>query len=76
MLARDLEAAKQRYAPDATWTAESVGTFMQAVLQGGFIFAKASRDPEITKACIAHLRAYLETLLGKPNGDTTQGTRQ
>jgi TetR/AcrR family transcriptional repressor of nem operon len=67
MLARDLEAAKQRYAPDATWTAESVGTFMQAVLQGGFIFAKANQDPEITKSCIAHLRAYLETLLGKPN---------
>src|SRR5579862_6886989 len=30
MLARDLEAAKRRYAPDAAWTSESVGMFMQA----------------------------------------------
>lgn len=76
MLARDLEAAKQRYAPDADWTAASVGTFMQAVLQGGFIFAKASQDPEITKACIVHLRAYLETLLGKTIRDEKLGSRQ
>ena len=76
MLARDLDAAKQRYAPDAAWTGESVGTFMQAVLQGGFIFAKASQDPETAKACIAHLRSYLETLLGKPDASETQGTRQ
>ena len=38
-LTRDVEAAKTLYAPKAQWSAESVGYFIQAVLQGGFIFA-------------------------------------
>jgi TetR/AcrR family transcriptional repressor of nem operon len=62
VLTRDIEAAKQRYAPDAAWSAESVGYFIQSVLQGGFIFAKARQDPEVTRECLAHLRRYLETL--------------
>ncbi|MSO99849.1 MAG: hypothetical protein EXR07_02180 [Acetobacteraceae bacterium] len=40
-LTRDIADAKQRYAPDASWSAESLGYFMQSVLQGAFIFAKA-----------------------------------
>jgi hypothetical protein len=39
----DVEAAKRLYAPKARWSAESVGYFIQAVLQGGFIFAKPSK---------------------------------
>jgi TetR/AcrR family transcriptional repressor of nem operon len=66
MLARDLAAAKQRYAPNAAWTPESVGYFMQSVLQGAFIFAKAKQGPEVAIECLAHLRRYLEELLGKP----------
>jgi TetR/AcrR family transcriptional repressor of nem operon len=62
-LTRDLEAAKQRYVPDAAWSAESVGYFMQSVLQGSFIFAKAKQDPTVAKANLAHLRRYLEDLL-------------
>ncbi|MEP7313888.1 MAG: TetR/AcrR family transcriptional regulator [Pseudomonadota bacterium] len=62
MLTRDIEAAKQLYAPNAAWSAESVGYFIQAVLQGGFIFAKAKQDPEVIRECLAHLRRYLETL--------------
>jgi TetR/AcrR family transcriptional regulator, transcriptional repressor for nem operon len=65
-LTRDLEAAKQLYAPDAVWSAESVGYFMQAVLQGSFIFAKAKQGPEIAFACLGHLRRYLETLFPQP----------
>jgi TetR/AcrR family transcriptional repressor of nem operon len=65
-LTRDLEAAKQLYAPDASWSAESVGYFMQAVLQGSFIFAKAKQGPEIALACLGHLRRYLETLFEQP----------
>jgi TetR/AcrR family transcriptional repressor of nem operon len=61
-LERDLEAARQRYAPEAEWTAQSVGYFMQSVLQGGFILAKAKQGPELTLACLAHLRRYLESL--------------
>jgi TetR/AcrR family transcriptional repressor of nem operon len=68
-LARDIEAAKQKYSPDAPWSAQSVGYFMQAVLQGAFIFAKAKQDPEVAIECLAHLRRYLETLLGNPRNE-------
>jgi TetR/AcrR family transcriptional repressor of nem operon len=61
-LARDIEAAKQRYAPDAPWSAESVGYFMQSVLQGAFIFAKAKQGPQVALDSLAHLRRYLELL--------------
>src|SRR4029077_6782660 len=72
MLARDVEAAKQRYAPDAPWSAESVGYFMQAALQGAFIFAKAKQSPELARACLGHLRRYLETILGGPAFEVTR----
>jgi TetR/AcrR family transcriptional regulator, transcriptional repressor for nem operon len=63
MLARDIEAAQRLYAPHAEWSAESVGVFMQAVLQGSFIFAKARQDPGVVAENLAHLRRYLEMLL-------------
>jgi TetR/AcrR family transcriptional repressor of nem operon len=66
MLTRDLAAAKARYAPAAPWKPESVGYFMQCVLQGGFIFTKAQQNASVAAASLRHLRAYLETLLGQP----------
>jgi TetR/AcrR family transcriptional repressor of nem operon len=65
-LVLDIEAAKQSYAPDAPWSAQSVGYFMQAVLQGAFIFAKAKQSPDVAIECLKHLRRYLVTLLGQP----------
>ena len=65
-LTRDIEAAKQRYAPGAAWSSESVGYFMQSVLQGAFIFAKAKQDPRVAVDSLGHLRRYLEQLLGHP----------
>ena len=64
-LTRDLEAAKKRYAPHATWSAESVGYFIQSVLQGSFIFAKAKQGPEVILGNLEHLRRYLKTLCGQ-----------
>ena len=61
-LTRDVEAAKKLYAPKATWSAESVGYFIQAVLQGSFIFAKAKQSPDVVHESLAHLRRYLEAL--------------
>jgi TetR/AcrR family transcriptional regulator, transcriptional repressor for nem operon len=63
---RDVEAAKQLYAPEAAWSAESVGYFIQSVLQGAFIFAKAKQGPEVVRESLAHLRRYLETLFSPP----------
>jgi TetR/AcrR family transcriptional repressor of nem operon len=65
-LTRDLVAAKTRYAPKAAWDPESVGYFIQCVLQGAFIFAKAKQNPKIATASLGHLRNYLVTLLGQP----------
>src|SRR5262245_16065859 len=62
-VAADIAAAKQRHAPDAPWSAESLGLFTQAVIQGAFILAKAKHGPEVAVECLAHLRRYLETLL-------------
>lgn len=62
-LSRDVQAAKELYAPDASWSAESVGSFIQSVLQGSFIFAKARQGPEIIRENLEHLRRYLRVLL-------------
>jgi TetR/AcrR family transcriptional regulator, transcriptional repressor for nem operon len=71
-LTRDIEAAKQVYAPDAPWSAQSVGYFMQAVLQGAFIFAKAKQNPQVALDDLAHLRRYLEMLLGNADNDNAK----
>ena len=64
-LTRDIEAAKQLYAPKATWSAESVGYFIQAVLQGSFIFAKAKQSPDVVRESLEHLRRYLGVLFSQ-----------
>jgi len=74
-LVRDIDAAKQQYAPDAPWSAQGVGYFMQAVLQGSFIFAKAKQSPEVAIECLQHLRRYLETLFGQPSNDNRKETK-
>jgi TetR/AcrR family transcriptional repressor of nem operon len=61
-LTSDIEAAKRLYAPTARWNAESVGTFIQAVLQGSFLFAKARQSPEVVRESLKHLRRYLRIL--------------
>jgi TetR/AcrR family transcriptional repressor of nem operon len=66
VITRDVEAAKALYAPDAPWSAESVGYFIQSVLQGALIFAKAKQGPEVARASLAHLRRYLGLLFNPP----------
>lgn len=62
-VARDIALAKERYAPDAPWTPESLALYTQAVIQGAFILAKASNDPRVAADSLTHLRRYLETQL-------------
>ena len=61
-LTSDAVQARDLYAPNAPWTPESLGTFIQAVLQGSFIFAKAHHGPEVAHGSIDHLRRYIEFL--------------
>ncbi len=65
-VARDIEAARQRYTPEASWSAESLGLFTQAVIQGAFILAKAKQNPDVAVECLSHLRQYTESLLHTP----------
>jgi TetR/AcrR family transcriptional regulator, transcriptional repressor for nem operon len=62
-LAKDIREAKQLYAPDASWDPQSLGSFIQTVLQGGFILSKARNGPEVGIESLAHLRRYIEMLL-------------
>ena len=64
-LSRDVALARQLYAPDARWSADSVGTFIQSVLQGAFIFAKAKQSPAVARESLAHLRRYLGMLFAQ-----------
>jgi TetR/AcrR family transcriptional repressor of nem operon len=67
-LTHDVQAAKDLYAPDLPWSAESVATFIQTVLQGSFIFAKAQRDPQVVRDNLGHLRRYLRLLITETTG--------
>lgn len=58
-----IQAAKDRYAPHAEWSAESLAFYIQTVLQGGFVLAKATRDSKVVLDAIRHLKRYVEQLL-------------
>jgi TetR/AcrR family transcriptional regulator, transcriptional repressor for nem operon len=74
-VAHDIAQAKARYAPHAPWTAESLGLFTQAVIQGSFVLAKAKHGPEIAVDCLAHLRRYLATELTRRRSTRTRRTQ-
>src|SRR5262249_52873508 len=53
-LARELELAKQKHAPDATWSAKSVAEHLLAVAQGAIILAKAKQDVTVMRESLGH----------------------
>lgn len=61
-LVADVAAARPA---GAAWTAESLAQFIQAVLQGGFVLAKAGGDMAAARAAVAHLRRYVAMVLGE-----------
>lgn len=61
-LEADIAAAMDAYGVEGGWTAASLARHIQAVIQGGFILAKAANDPEMARECIDHLRRYVESL--------------
>ena len=64
-IARDIAEAKRLYAPKASWSAESLAFYTQAVLQGAFILAKAKQDSTVAAESIAHLRDHVATLFSQ-----------
>lgn len=75
-LVPDIEAARKRYVPEATWSAEGIGYFIQSVLQGAFVFAKAQQKPDTVRDSLLHLRRYLELLFRVDHHDTRQASNQ
>jgi TetR/AcrR family transcriptional regulator, transcriptional repressor for nem operon len=65
-LEADIAAAMALYGAPVGVTAKSLALHTQAVIQGGFILAKGSGDPDLTRDSIAHLRRYLRLLFKRP----------
>ena len=61
-LEADIEAARQARGVCGDWTAESLARHTQAVLQGGFVLAKAANDPALARESLDHLDRYIRHL--------------
>ena len=61
-LVADIQAVMDARGMTPDWTAESLALHTQAVIQGGFILAKASGDARHAVDAIDHLRRYIEGL--------------
>lgn len=72
-LIEDFRGAIEHHPPRLPVTAESLATYAQTVLQGGFVLAKAKGDRKPLLEAIAHLRQYLMLLFDRQretdNGD-------
>jgi TetR/AcrR family transcriptional regulator, transcriptional repressor for nem operon len=58
--------AMQKYPVHGQWTASSLALYTQAVVQGGFILAKAQNGAQVAADCLDHLRRYIELLFAQP----------
>lgn len=65
-LANDIESAKRRYAPDASFDPVSLAQYFVSIVEGSLILVKANRDAQTLQNNLRHFRAYLLSLLGRP----------
>ncbi|MBA8842785.1 TetR/AcrR family transcriptional repressor of nem operon [Ochrobactrum sp. RH1CCR137] len=65
-LVPDIAAAMERYPVAGDFTAGSLALHTQAVIQGAFIIAKASGDPQRAVESIDHLKRYISLLFKQP----------
>lgn len=65
-LVPDIAAAMERYPVAGDFTAEILALHTQAVIQGAFIIAKASGDPQRAVESIDHLKRYISLLFKQP----------
>lgn len=61
-LEADIEAARRDRGITDGWTAESLARHTQAVIQGGFVLAKAGNDPALARESLDHLARYIRRL--------------
>lgn len=67
----DIAAAMAVQRVVADWTAASLAVHTQAVLQGAFVLAKATGDPQVARDSVDHLARYLRLLFGREGGMET-----
>jgi TetR/AcrR family transcriptional repressor of nem operon len=60
-LARDMAAAKSRHCPEAGWDPASLAAYVQCVVQGAMILAKAADRPMRGHEMLMHLHRHLTT---------------
>ncbi len=62
-LEADIEQARRDHGiTTAGWSAQSLARHTQAVLQGGFVLAKAGNDPDLARESLDHLDRYIRHL--------------
>jgi TetR/AcrR family transcriptional repressor of nem operon len=64
-LARELEQARDKHAPQATWDARSLADHLVAVIQGAIILAKARQDTRVMQESLEHFKRYLQAVFGR-----------
>lgn len=62
----DIEAAVRARKLEVSWSPASLARHVQAVLQGAFVLAKASGEPDFARESIEHLRRYVLSLFQAP----------
>jgi TetR/AcrR family transcriptional repressor of nem operon len=62
---RDLEEAKAKHTPLASWSPQSVAEHWVAIAQGSIILAKAKQDTKVMGENLLHFREYLKVLFNR-----------
>lgn len=76
MVEQDIEAAMQKYGVHHC-TAASLAVYVQGVIQGAFILAKASESVQVVEDSLNHLRRYIQMLFARnPSGGAQPGVQQ
>lgn len=65
----DIEQARRERGIAANWSAASLARHTQAVLQGGFVLAKAGNDPALARETLDHLERYIRHLFNVTEDD-------
>lgn len=60
----DIREAMRQHRVRGGWTPESLALHIQAVIQGGFVLAKARGSASVAAESLDHLRRYLQLLFG------------
>ncbi|WP_163266222.1 TetR/AcrR family transcriptional regulator [Chelativorans alearense] len=65
-LEADIEGAVRARGIRGDWTPESLARHTQAVIQGGFVLAKAGNNPDLARESLDHLDRYIRGLFNLP----------